>query len=172
MLDYGAELAPASLETLLAWLTGDIELPASLAGSPALAGQAEGPLVGGSLTLVAASIGTAWEIDTHGAILLLEEVHENPYRVDRMLQQLRGAGKLDSIVGLGIGDVSTCVDPKYGSRVDDVVLEVARALGVPCVAGLRFGHTPSNLTWPFGGRATIDGERGEIRMLEPGVEVA
>jgi muramoyltetrapeptide carboxypeptidase LdcA involved in peptidoglycan recycling len=53
-----------------------------------------------------------------------------------------------------------------------VVLEVAAALGVPCVVGLGFGHTPANLTWPFGGRAKLDGERGEIRLFEPGVEVA
>jgi len=172
MLEYGAELAPASILALVAWLTDDVELPLTLPGRPALAGQAEGRLVGGSLTLVAASIGTDWEIDARGAILLLEEVHESPYRVDRMLQQLRGAGTLDSIVGLGIGDVSTCVDPTYGSCVDDVVLEVARNLGVPCAVGLGFGHSPSNLTWPFGGRASIDGERGEIRMLESGVEVS
>jgi len=172
MLEYGSELAPASIAALVAWLTGDVELPATLPGRPAFAGQAEGPLVGGSLTLVTSSIGTDWEIDTHGAILLLEEVHENPYRVDRMLQQLRDAGKLDSIVGLGIGDVSTCTDSKYGTCIDDVVLEIARTLRVPCVAGLGFGHTPSNSTWPFGGRASIDGERGEIRMLELGVKAA
>jgi len=172
MLEYGAELAPASLLALIAWLTGDVELPLTLSGRPVLGGLAEGRLVGGSLTLVTASIGTEWEIDARGAILMLEEVSESPYRVDRMLRQLRGAGVLDSVAGIGVGDVSTCVDPKYGSCVDDVFFEVAQDFGVPCVAGLAFGHSPSNLTWPIGGRASIDGERGEIRMLEKGVEVA
>ena len=64
------------------------------------------------------------EIDPRGAILLLEEVHESPYRVDRMLQQLRGAGLLDGLAGLGVGDVSTCLDPRYGTCVDDVVAEI------------------------------------------------
>ena len=75
--------------------------------------MATGRLVGGSLTLVAASIGTSWEIDTRGAILLLEDRGERPYRIDRMLQQLRGAGKLARLAGVGLGDFSSCVDERY-----------------------------------------------------------
>ena len=75
--------------------------------------MATGRLVGGSLTLVAASIGTSWEIDTRGAILLLEDRGERPYRIDRMLQQLRGAGKLARLAGIGLGDFSSCVDERY-----------------------------------------------------------
>lgn len=171
MLELGEGLDGASVEALAAWLTGEVELPARLAGEALEPGCAEGRLVGGSLTLVVASLGTGWEIDTRGAILLLEEVSERPYRVDRMLQQLRGAGKLEEVAGLGFGDFSSCVDDKYGSCVEDVLGECAAVLGRPCLTGLAFGHVERHVTWPFGGRATIDAERGEIRILERGVEV-
>ena len=171
MLELGCELSPAAVAELAGWLTGAGDCPVSLAGQSIHAGFAEGRLLGGSLTLVASSLGTPWEIDTHGAILLLEEVHERPYRVDRMLQQLRFAGKLEGVAGIGYGDLSTCTDDKYGSCVEDVIGELAEALGLPCVGGLPFGHVAEHATWPFGGRATIDGDRGEIRILERGVEV-
>jgi muramoyltetrapeptide carboxypeptidase len=118
---------------------------------------------------VTASLGTPWEVGTRGAILLLEEVNEAPYRVDRMLQQLRAAGKLDGVAGVGIGDVSTCVDERYATGVLDVIAEVLRPLGVPLVVDLSFGHVRANATWPFGVRADLDGERGELRVLEHGV---
>ena len=172
MLEYGDGLDERSLASALDALTGEGALPQHYEGMGVRAGQGEGHLVGGSLTLVAASVGTAWEVETEGAILLLEEVHESPYRVDRMLQQLRGAGKLDGIVGLGFGDLSTCTDAKYGTAVDDVVAEVAERQGVPCVKALCFGHSPLHLAWPVGGRATIDGDQGEIVVHERGVEVA
>ncbi len=172
MLEYGDGLDERSETSVLEALTGETRLPQSLPGVGVRAGRGEGPLVGGSLTLVAASIGTAWEVETGGAILLLEEVHESPYRVDRMLQQLRGAGKLDALVGIGFGDLSTCTDAKYGTAVEDVVAEVAERAGIPCVRSLCFGHSPLHLAWPYGGRATIDGDEGEIVVQERGVEVA
>lgn len=172
MLEYGEGLDAKSLDSLLGWLTGEATLPRRYPGRTVRGGRGEGGLVGGSLTLVAASIGTVWEIETEGAILMLEEVQESPYRVDRMLQQLRGAGKLEGLAGLGFGDLSTCTDAKYGTRVEEVVAEVAEREGIPCVAGLCFGHSPLNLAWPVGGRATIDADEGEIVVDERGVEVA
>ena len=136
-------------------------------------GAAQGRLVGGSLTLVAASLGTPWEIDTKGAILLLEDRGEPPYRVDRMLQQLRGAGKLQRAVGVGLGDFSSCIDDRYPEATAESVIEdVVRPLGVPLVTGIPFGHRRANFPWPVGARATIDGERGEVRILESGVAPA
>ena len=149
-------------------LTGEAE-PPRLCGTGRVDGRAEGPLVGGSLTLVVASLGTPWEIETEGAILLLEEVAERPYRVDRMLQQLRAAGKLSGLAAIGFGDLSTCLDDRYETRIGEVVAEVAGSLGVPCVTGLPFGHGAENLPWPFGGRAALDGARGELEILEAAV---
>ncbi len=171
MLELGGELDAGSVEELAAWLTGELEPPVRLGGEALVPGCAEGRLVGGSLTLAVASLGTPWEIPTEGRILLLEEVHERPYRVDRMLRQLRSAGKLEGVVGIGFGDLSSCTDDKYDSCVEDVVRETALQLDRPCVAGLPFGHVERHATWPVGGRATIDGDRGEIRILERGVEV-
>ena len=169
MLEQGGEQSAEALEVLLRQLTG--ETAPTLDGTGRVAGVAEGPLVGGSLSLVVASLGTAWEIETQGAILLLEEVAEAPYRVDRMLQQLRGAGKLDGLAGIGFGDLSTCLDDRYETPVGEVVSEVVSPLGVPCVTELPFGHLRANIAWPVGGRATLDGSTGELRILERGVEV-
>jgi muramoyltetrapeptide carboxypeptidase len=169
MLERGADADPRAREALLAQLTGSADLPLVLRGEGRIPGAAAGRVVGGSLTLVAASLGTPWENDLRGAILLFEEVNEAPYRVDRMLQQLRAAGALAGVRGIGVGDVSSCVDERYGTTVLDVVEEIARPLGVPLVAGLPFGHLRANATWPVGVRAEIDGSRGELRILEHGV---
>jgi muramoyltetrapeptide carboxypeptidase len=169
MLERGADTDPGALESLLAQIAGDSPLPLVLAGRGSGGGRARGRLVGGSLTLLAASLATPWELDTRGAILLFEEVNEAPYRIDRMLQQLRAAGKLARVVGVGVGDVSSCVDERYGARVEDVIEEVLRPLGVPLVQGLPFGHVRTNVAWPLGVRAELDGDRGELRILEHGV---
>ena len=169
MLDRGADADPRAQEALLAQLAGEVPLPLVLVGRGRIPGRAVGRMSGGSLTLVVASLATPWEIDTRGAILLFEEVNEAPYRVDRMLQQLRAAGKLAALAGVGVGDVSTCVDDRYGSDVDAVIEEAVRPLGVPLVTDLPFGHVRANATWPLGVRAELDGDRGELRILEHGV---
>ena len=129
-------------------------------------GWREGRLTGGSLSLVVASLGTAWEIDTRDAILLLEEVAEAPYRIDRMLQQLLAAGKLADLAGIGIGELKDCEAPGGGPSAQDVLREILVPLGVPIVAGLPFGHAGPNRPWPHGGRAAIDAERGEIELID------
>ncbi len=128
-------------------------------------------LTGGSLSLVAASLGSSWEVETFGGILLVEDLDEAPYRVDRMLQQLAAAGKFRGIAGVGVGALTGCEDSKYGTRVEEVVEAILRPLGVPVVMGLSFGHTPCNLAWPLGARASLDAERGELTILERGVAV-
>ncbi len=169
MLDRGDDVDPAALDTLVAQLTGTVPLPLVLRGKGGGGGLGRGRLTGGSLTLVTASLGTRWEIDTRGGILLLEDKAEHPYRIDRMLQQLRSAGKLAHAAGFGIGDVSTCLDTRYGTEVEAVIEEILQPLGLPLVTGLPFGHVRANTTWTLGARATIDGSSGEVRILERGV---
>ncbi len=170
MIEYGADTNREALQSLADQLTGRAPLPGTLLGRGAGGGLAEGRLIGGNLMLVAASLGTSWEIQTRGAILLLEEVGELPYRVDRLLQQLRGAGKLEGLAGVGVGDMSRCTDERYPDFGIERVLEEAFApLGVPVVYDLPFGHTPRNCAWPFAGRATLDGDSGELQILEQGV---
>jgi muramoyltetrapeptide carboxypeptidase len=171
MLERGADLDPGALDALLRALAGERAAP--LRGAPRAGGVAQGRLVGGSLTLVAASVGTDWEIDTRGAILLLEDRGERPYRIDRMLKQLRGAGKLAKLAGVGLGDFSSCVDERYPDfdAVRVIADEIAR-LGIPLIADLPFGHVKTNHPWPLGCRAKLDGDRGELVLLESGVSRA
>jgi muramoyltetrapeptide carboxypeptidase len=178
MLERGGDLADPELEALLAAVGGRAG-GAVLAGEPAPGGSAEGRLVGGNLTLVAGSLGTPWEVETRGSILLLEEVHEPPYRIDRLLGQLAAAGKLDGLAGVGVGALVECVpdarglDPEahgsaLGPSAREAIAEWVRPLGVPLVFGLPFGHAPPNLTWPVGVRGRLDADGGELHILEPG----
>ena len=140
------------------------------AGEALVTGWGEGRLVGGSLTVCVASLGTPWEIDTRDAILMLEDVTELPYRIDRMLQQLRAAGKFDSLVGVALGEFTECEDERYPEwTVERLVTEVFGELGIPVVRGLPFGHGKVNLPWPFAGRGALDGARGELEILEAAV---
>jgi muramoyltetrapeptide carboxypeptidase len=171
MLERGGEAEPEVLDALLDALAGGH--PAPLRGTPGGGGTATGRLTGGSLTLVLASLGTSWEIDTRGAILLIEDCGERPYRLDRMLQQLRGAGKLAPLAGVGLGDFSSCVDERYPEATAEAVIAEALApLAIPLVTGLPFGHVKKNLPWALGCRAKLDGDLGELRVLEAGVSAA
>lgn len=170
MLDRGADLDSAALEHLIQQLTGEGVLPTTLRGRALGGGRATGRIVGGSLTLLAASIGSPWELDTRAAILLIEDVGERPYRIDRMLQQLRAARKFDGLAAVGVGIFESCVDERYPQPDVATVIENAlRPLGVPIVTDLPFGHVKLNYAWPMGGRATIDGTSGELQLLEWGV---
>jgi muramoyltetrapeptide carboxypeptidase len=156
------------LEHLVRALAGE-RLP-PLRGVGAGGGRAEGRLVGGSLTLLAASLGTAWEVDTRGAILAFEEIGEKPYALDRDLHHLAAAGKLDAAAGFAVGSLLGCEDPKRATPTAlDVVSEILASRRKPLVTGLPFGHEQPNLVWPVGSRAALDGERGELVFLEAGV---
>ena len=171
MLERGSDVDPGAMRTLVAALSGARD-PAGRKwkGTSRVRGRATGRLVGGNLVLVAASLGTAWEIDTRGAILLIEEVNEPPYKIDRLLQQLRGAGKLARLAGIGCGALVACRDDRYPEpTAEDVIAEIARALRIPLVTELPFGHCKDNRAWPVGARATIDGARGTLELLEAGV---
>lgn len=157
----------------LAWLRDALSgvALAPLHGRGRRPGVARGRLVGGSLTLVAASLGTPWEVPTRGAILLLEEVGEKPYALDRLLTQLRVAGKLAGLHGVGLGHFTGCTDRKRAQPdADAVLMELLAPLGIPVVSGLPFGHGSPNLTWPMGVRAELDGRRGTLVFLESGVQ--
>ncbi len=168
MFDRDAGPSELELEQLVRALAGEALPP--LTGHARRGGRAEGRLLGGSLTLVAASLGTPWEIDTRGAILALEEIGEKPYSLDRDLSHLAAAGKLDAALGFAVGSLLGCEDPKRARpTADEVVLEILGRYEKPLVTGLPFGHEEPNLIWPVGVRAALDGERGELVSLEAGV---
>lgn len=135
-------------------------------------GRARGRLVGGCLSVLAATLGTPWTFDTRGAILFLEDVHERPYRLDRLLTQLRQAGKLTGLAGIVFGTMVACpaVD---GVAPFDVVHACCVDLGCPVGFGVPSGHGAGpggdNLALPFGVEVELDTERGRLAALEPAV---
>jgi len=136
----------------------------SAAAEPLVKGRATGKLAGGCLSLLVATLGTPEEIDTRGSILVLEDEKEPPYRIDRMLTQLRRAGKFRGVKGIALGDFPECAPDKgAGYALVDVLRERLSDLGVPVAWRMPLGHTlQPNATLPLGVRATLDATRGRI----------
>lgn len=126
------------------------------------AGTARGPIAGGNLTLISTTMGTPYEIETRGKILFLEDTGEAPYRVDRMLTQLKLAGKLQEAAGIVWGTCTDCspIFPRSSYEINlslsDLVDEILGGLGVPVLAGLVFGHTRERSTIPIGVECELD----------------
>lgn len=134
-------------------------------------GQAEGRLVGGNLTLVQCLIGTGALPSLRGAILFLEEVGEDLYRVDRALAHLRDAGVLTGIAGAALGHFSDLRrSASEGSRsLDEVLHDYLDPLGVPAARGFPIGHIDNQWTLPVGVRARLDADLGTVSLLEGAV---
>jgi muramoyltetrapeptide carboxypeptidase len=150
---------------------GEIHSPRTETLHRGAGGQASGRLLGGCLSLIAAMMGTPDELDTHGSILFLEDTATRPYAIDRMLQQLRLAGKFDEVRGVIFGEMTDCVQhADQGYQIQDVLAECTSDLGVPVMFGLPSGHSPlGNLTLPLGVTATLDVDRGVLRIDEAAV---
>ena len=138
-------------------------------------GTARGPLIGGNLTLISTTMGTPYEIETRGRILFLEDVGEQPYSIDRMLTQLRLAGKLEQAVGIIFGECSDCrpreFQPSFESTLSlgEVLDNILGDLKIPVLSGLTIGHTDDQLTLPLGVAATLNADKGELVIEEAGV---
>lgn len=150
-----ASTDPPSRDHLRALLAGRPVAP--LAGRVLAPGRAQGPLVGGNLCMIAATCGTPFQLDASGAILVLEEIGEHPYKVDRLLQQLRDAGVLHGIVGVALGTFTGCEAPEgAGYALDDVLVDQLGDLGVPILADLPIGHGAANHAFVVRAPARID----------------
>jgi muramoyltetrapeptide carboxypeptidase len=134
-------------------------------------GVAEGPLVGGNLSLVASTLGTPYAIEAEGALLFLEEVGEAAYRVDRLLSQLRLAGVLGSVAGIVLGAFTEVPDAggEHVPLIEEVLEELLGGLGIPVSYGFPFGHVEDNWTLPVGVRARLDADAGTLELLEGAV---
>jgi muramoyltetrapeptide carboxypeptidase len=174
-LGRAPEDAIAHLEALVSGAAprpagGEAPAPgAGLAGTATIRpGRATGPLLGGSLCLLAHLQGTPFAPALDGAILFLEDVGEKPYRLDRLLTQLRLAGALDGVAAVAVGQLVGCDDGNVSGA--DVVREAVAALGVPAIEGLPAGHEDRNLALPLGARVTLvapgpAGSGGPPRLL-------
>ena len=130
-------------------------------------GSAEGTLYGGCLSILVASLGTPYEIQTKDTVLFLEDIGEKPYQVDRMLTQLRLAGKLDGVRGVIFGEMLDCVQPNATDyTLEDVIVRLLNDLKIPVAYGLASGHVrKGNRVLPLGVRAKVEvGETVRLRV--------
>lgn len=125
-------------------------------------GRAEGILWGGNLSLLSSSVGTPFMPDLTGAILLIEEVGEAPYRVDRMLTHLLNCGILGQLAGIVLGDFSVPSNGSGATAAADVLTERLGSLGIPVLGGLAVGHGEFNQAVPLGTHATLDADEGTL----------
>jgi len=144
---HGQQPTASKCGTTNIWHGLDIDLSGVISIVP---GHARGRLTGGNLTLLAASLGTPFEIDTRGCILFIEETGEPPYRVDRLINQLKQASKLSQAAGIVLGDFS----PETPETLAITIQELIVPEGKPTLAGFPSGHTSPNVTLPMG--ATVD----------------
>ena len=143
-----------------------------LKGEPVLTGQAVGRVLGGAMTLVEATIGTPWELDTKDSILILEDRAMKPYQVDRVLMHFKHAGKFESVKGIVLGEFPDAPAVVAGApTVREVCARILRPLGIPIVFGAPVGHTMRPmLTIPLGIEARLHAEgEGTLEFLEPAV---
>ena len=133
-------------------------------------GTAQGKLYGGCLSMLVASLGTPYEIQTDDTILFIEDIGEKPFRIDRMLMQLRLAGKLEKVRGFVFGEMLDCAPPKGETyTLQQVIVRVLAPYNVPIVYGLKSGHvTSGNITLPLGVQAELkaEGVGVSLRILE------
>ncbi|MBV8307762.1 MAG: LD-carboxypeptidase, partial [Gammaproteobacteria bacterium] len=137
-----------------------------------VAGTAEGPLLGGNLSVLTRLLGTPYMPALDGSILLLEDQGERPYRLDRMWTHLRLAGVFGRVRGIALGDFTTCEETGAGYTSAEILRELAEATGLPCAAGFPIGHGEVNEPVPLGARARLDAGAATLTFLEAAVSAA
>ena len=152
----------AITETKQAW---DVDLQGEVLSS----GVVEGTVLGGCLTLIETSLGTPWELETAGAILVLEDRGMKPWQVDRALMHLKQAGKFHSVAAIILGEFPECGPPPGSESVKDVARRILGPLGIPIIWGAPVGHTERPmLTLPLGVWARLSTDGGtRLEILEP-----
>jgi muramoyltetrapeptide carboxypeptidase len=170
------------------YLEDGVHLPsfhAAIAGQPYCLGGAEGlrvlkpgsasgTLYGGCLSILVAMLGTPWEPQTEGKLLFIEDLNEKPYRIDRMLWQLRKAGKFNGITGIVFGEMLDCASsPGETDQLEKAIMNALDGFEGPIAIGLRSGHVSrQNVTLTFGVAADLHvSEETELKLLEPAVRL-
>ncbi len=147
-----------------------LENPVGQPMTTLVTGQATGQLIGGNLTLVTASLGTPYEIDTKGKILFLEDIDENEQRIDRMLTQLKLAGKLDAAAGILLGAWTDCdpenpEQPENSLSLQTIFHEILVPLKKPIVMDITCGHCLPTMTLPLGRTIAVNAETHMIKVV-------
>jgi muramoyltetrapeptide carboxypeptidase len=135
-------------------------------------GKKKGKLIGGNLSIAVSLIGTEFDVDYDDAIIFLEEIGEEPYRIDRMLTQMIQAEKFEDANGVAMGIFRRCEpkikDPSFSKSFSlmDVLMDRLGNLKIPVVYGMSFGHIKDKFTIPFGIEAELDSEKQTITLME------
>lgn len=171
VFELGRKVAPDALDWQLRLLqdSAPAELVPGQAPDTLVPGVADGALTGGCLSLVAATLGTPYQINAAGKLLLLEDIHEAPHRIERMLVQLAEAGVLASAAGFVIGQ-ATDSDASETLPLRQIWADFLAPYGKPAVLGFPFGHVTPNYALPVGVQARLDAEAGTLMLLDPAVE--
>ncbi|MBI3182559.1 MAG: LD-carboxypeptidase [Myxococcales bacterium] len=161
---------PAEVAQRLFHLLESTEPPRPLTGAaPLVPGIAEGPLVGGNLSVLSRLVGTPFFPPLEGAVLLLEDVGERPYRLDRMWTHLRLAGAFERAAGIALGEFTGCEEKDASYQCADVLRSLAEETKLPCAVGFGIGHGAVNLPVALGSRVRLDASAGTLEHLEPAV---
>jgi muramoyltetrapeptide carboxypeptidase len=161
---------PPEVREALFRLLESSEAPPPLTGSATyVPGMAEGHLVGGNLSVLSRLIGTSYMPPLDGAVLLLEDVTERPYRLDRMWTHLRLAGVFSRVRGIVLGDFTACEERNGGYSSADVLRDLAREAGLPCAAGFPIGHGELNYPVPLGTQVRLEADAARLTFLEGAV---
>ena len=159
-----------SIESLRRILFGEVGLIQAKASELNRLGSASGQAIGGNLSLLVDSLGTSTEVDTIGKILVIEEVGEYRYKLDRMFTQLKRARKLDHLAGLIIGHMTDIQDTEisFGQTVEEIILEKVKDNSYPVAFNFPIGHDAPNLAWRHGAKAILFVTRNKSRLkIEP-----
>ena len=134
-------------------------------------GVAQGELIGGNLTVFSQLVGTPYLPDMHGKLLFMEDINEEPYRIDRMLMQLKLAGILSEVNGIIIGECRKCdpEEPEKSLSLKQVLQDHLSNLNIPVFYGAKFGHIKDKWTLPIGIKAEMNANIGSLKLLEPAV---
>ena len=153
-------------KALFGGLNGALSNPEGQSIRTLVPGKAEGVLCGGNLSLLAASLGTPWEVDTKGKILFLEDIGEKTYRLDSMLTQLRNAGKFRDCAGIILGAWTDCVPemPERTLTLDEIFTQLIVPAGKPAVMDLACGHCATTLALPMGRKCRLNADAGSITL--------
>lgn len=170
-ISFHAERDPWVYDSFRAALRGENTIPIGAPkGTTLVGGQAEGEITGGCLCLLTDSLATPDALDARGKILLIEDVDENPHRIDAMLTHLLLSGILPSASGVVIGEMTNTderCDPVIGAKPwREIVRDRVAPLGIPTIIDFPFGHMKNMLTLPLGLQVRLDADKGELTYLE------
>ena len=157
----------SSIESLRRSLIGESDVITSSPNRFNKFGKATAPIIGGNLSLIVDSIGTSADPDTNGKILVLEEIDEYKYKIDRMLMHLKRSGKLDNLAGLIVGYMTDIKDPDipFGETIEEIVVSKTTKKNYPIAFNFPIGHENPNLAWVHGSVMTLNVTEAGAQLL-------